>query len=1203
VKKSFLLPLLLLVVAPSAFSAETPIFNGRDLEGWSGDPRLWSVENGTIVGRTDKDDRAIKANTFLIYEGEIPGDFQLSYKARVSASNSGVQYRSRVIDKKAWRLGGYQMDLHPKPAFLGMMYEEKGRGILGKHGEKVVVPEGGKPKVTGKIEISPAKLADWNEYRIVARGNVLQHYVNGKLAMELVDEDEKKGSMEGALGLQLHVGPPMVAEFKDLVLSDLPEAGGKADGKAGASTDKAEASKSDGIQWIWGSQNSSAPEKVFFRKEFVLPPGIMAANLEVVGDDAQRTWVNGNDLGMQMDWSRLVRHDVGESLKPGRNVLAVEGRNASGIAGMAMRLTIELGDGSSAELISDGSWMVSPESAEGWLDSGFDQSGWRPAAVVAKMGSAPWGKIIGGEPVTEKAAPKGPAVDMTDSFKVLPGFKLEQIRKVPASEGSWVAMTVDPDGHLICGDQYGKIYRLVVETGKVEALPIPLDGIHGLLWFGDSLYVTVTESNEVDNGVYRVQVSANGSFRRPQLLKELAGRGEHGPHSLIPSPDGRWIYFCAGNNTKLAKMDASLVPLVWDEDQLLPRRPDARGHAARTMAPGGWIARFEPDGSNWQLVGMGLRNEYDIAFNADGDLFTYDADMEWDLGMPWYRPTRINHVIPGAEMGWRNGTGKWPSYSEDSMPEVVNIGPGSPTGLLSGKGAAFPARFQRALYALDWTFATIHIVYLKKEGSTYTATTEELVAGDGLPLTDAQIGKDGHMYFLTGGRRTDSAVWRIRYVGDEPTAPVKFSDQLAPDLDQKQALAALSSSDRTLRQQGRLYFETHPREIPGKLGKVRDMPWETIQAAIIQARLNDGKKAKAMLPYLTALDFKSLDIQQQLAWLRAAGLGFIRGDGADKDERESVLETIDASYPARNEDLNAELVRMLAYLNAPGVVGRTLTLMDTAPPPVAPDWMAIAERNSRYGSTVKSMLKAQPPARVIHYVYALRCVPGPWDRSERERFFGWLKRLDSKSGGKSYGGFLKDLTKETLSRATPEERRWLDDFAPATAVDPLANLPTAKGPGRAWTVEEVEEVAAAGFEGADRAHGEEMFKAALCAACHSFGGQGGAAGPDLTSLAGRFTAKSLADALIDPSQEVSDQYSFDVLTKKGGAQVVGRVLEEKDDRLIVAVNPFNFDQTVEVERGEVVKMEPSPVSPMPGGLINQLNEQELRDLLAYLLGG
>ncbi|MBK1825469.1 family 16 glycoside hydrolase [Haloferula rosea] len=1176
-------------------AAEKSLFNGRDLEGWSGDPRLWTVENGVIIGRTDEQDRAIKANTFLIYDGDVPGDFELRYKARVSASNSGVQYRSKVIDKAAWRMSGYQMDLHPKGEFLGMVYEEKGRGILCRRGEKVVVPEGGKPKVTGKLPAADADLKQWNDYRIVARGKVLRHYVNGELAIELIDEDESKRSMDGFLGLQLHKGPPMIAEFKDIVLSDLPAA----EETSKRSDDDRKMTQAQPVRWIWSSRKARPNEKVFFRKEFVLPDGFEGAELIAVCDNAQRTWVNGHDLGMQMDWSRVVRHDVVGHLKPGRNVIAVEGRNEGGIAAMALKLSIVLAGGTEAELTTDDTWMVASESADGWLEPEFSMEGWRQATVVRTMGDAPWGDLMG-KPGDRGAGEKG--AEGRHRFAVLPGFRLEQVRKVPASEGSWVAITIAPDGRLICGDQYGKIYQLDSETGVVNPLPIPLDGIHGLLWFQDSLYVTVNESKSVKKGVYRVRSEGTGKFGKPELLKGFKGSGEHGPHSLIPSPDGQWIYFCAGNKTELPEMDRSWVPRVWDEDHLLPRRPDARGHAARTMAPGGWIARFKPDGSDWQLMGMGLRNEYDIAFNAHGDLFTYDADMEWDLGMPWYRPTRINHVVSGADMGWRNGTGKWPSYSEDSMPEVVNIGPGSPTGLLSGKGAAFPEKYQRALYALDWTFGTIHVVHLEKDGSTYHAKTEELVAGDGLPLTDAAIGKDGAMYFLTGGRRTDSAVWRVTYVGDDPVNPVAYSDKLAPELNMSQALAGLSSSDRTLRQKSRLYFEIHPKEIPSNLGRVRGKPWETIQSAIIQARLHKGARAKEMLPFLTALEFGNLELQQQLAWLRAAGLAFIRGDGATEKERISVLKTIDASYPARNDDLNAELVRMLAYLNAPGVVGRTLALMDTAPPPVAPDWLAIAERNQRYGSTVKQMLEAQPPARVIHYVYALRTVPGPWDRSERERFFNWLKRLDSKSGGKSYDGFLKDLTKQTLLTATPEEREWLKDFVPTTTKDPLADLPVAKGPGRVWTVEGVEELARKGFEGADPVHGEKMFKAALCAACHSYGGQGGAAGPELSNLGGRFTVKDLAVALIEPSQEVSDQYSFDVLTKKDGTQVVGRIKEEKDDRWIVAVNPFNFDQTVEVERGDVVKMEASPVSPMPGGLINQLNEEELRDLLAYVLG-
>jgi glucose/arabinose dehydrogenase len=205
-------------------------------------------------------------------------------------------------------------------------------------------------------------------------------------------------------------------------------------------------------------------------------------------------------------------------------------------------------------------------------------------------------------------------------------------------------------------------------------------------------------------------------------------------------------------------MDRSLVPRVWQEDQLLPRRPDARGHAQNRMAPGAWIARFDLDGKNWELFSIGYRNPFDMAFNEHGDLFTYDSDMEWDLGMPWYRPTRICQVTPGSEFGWRNGTGKWPDTYEDSMPSQLDVGPGSPTGLVSGKGAKFPSKYQRAIFGLDWTFATLYAFHLVPDGAGYHAEREEILSGTGLPLTDAVVGADGAMYFLTGGRRVDSAL-------------------------------------------------------------------------------------------------------------------------------------------------------------------------------------------------------------------------------------------------------------------------------------------------------------------------------------------------------------------------------------------------------------------------------------------------------------
>ncbi len=190
------------------------IFNGKDLTGWSGDPRLWEVKDETIIGVTDKAERAIKKNTFLIHDLMEPGDFDLEFTARVTGNNSGVQYRSARPDPQGWVLKGYQCDLHPAKEYLGMLYEEGGRGIACKRGQVVELDQ--KPKVTGKLEIKEVNLAEWNIYRVETRGNVLKHFVNGELAAEIHDVNPEKRAMSGFIGLQLHAGPPMKAEFKDI---------------------------------------------------------------------------------------------------------------------------------------------------------------------------------------------------------------------------------------------------------------------------------------------------------------------------------------------------------------------------------------------------------------------------------------------------------------------------------------------------------------------------------------------------------------------------------------------------------------------------------------------------------------------------------------------------------------------------------------------------------------------------------------------------------------------------------------------------------------------------------------------------------------------------------------------------------------------------------------------------------------------------
>lgn len=1186
---------LTMAVAFQASAAEwKPLFNGKDLTGWSGDPRLWKVEDGVLIGETDGAEKKVAANTFLIWKGGEPSDFELEYKAKVEGNNSGIQYRSSIVDPATWSVGGYQMDLHPDAKYLGMLYEERGRGIACQHGQKVDLGE--KPTVTGQFEMVPAKLAEWNDYRIVAKGPLLRHYVNGKLIAEINDTDEKKRALKGTLAMQLHAGPSMKAWFKDVRL--------KAESVAAASTTNTSAVAPSGdVLWIWKDKKSAPKERVFFRREFSLPKDVTAAAVTVTCDNWQQLWVNGKDYGFAGDWSVAQGYDVLKDLKAGaKNVIAVEGRNTDGVAAMALRLTVTLKGGKKITLVSDTQWQCSSETSEGWQLPDFKPAApWAAPVVIAKMGDAPWNMVIG-EDASGGALPK----NVTADYQVAKDFKLESLYKVPKPQGSWVAMTVDGKGRLLCSDQYGIIYRVTPSTKegeetKVEPTDIPLKGAHGLLWHEGVLYVSVNEGTD-QSGVWMVTDSnGDGEPDKPKLLKAFEGRGEHGPHGFAPSPDGKWIYVTAGNFTDLPEMDTSLVTKVWEEDQLLPRRPDAKGHARDRMAPGGWVARFKPDGSFWQLFSMGFRNAYDIAFNDRGDLITYDSDMEWDLGSPWYRPTRICQAIAGAEYGWRNGSGVWPAYYEDSMAPILNMGPGSPTGVMSGRGAKFPAKYQRTIFALDWTYATIHAIHLIPSGSGYKAEREEFVAGGGLPLTDAVVGKDGAMYFLTGGRRTDSTLWRVTYTGKESTAPVKYESKPQELVDRTKAWDGLASAERLVRFESRVSLEAAGASfIAGPLAKETDA-WKIIGGSMALARVGTNDHRAVILSALDRVDWSKLGEEQKITWLRACGLVFIRRGEPSADERAKVLAKIDAAFPAGQESVDRELCRMLSYLQAPGIVTRTLAQMDSAGPTPVPDWLALAKRNARYGRTLEAMVANLPPAQIMHYLYCLRVVKGQWTADERKRFFVWFDRLSKKSGGDSYTGFIADMRKDALDNCTPEERELIAKLDMSTPPAAPVVLPKAQGPGRAWTIDEVVKVAEGGLEKGNRENGKKMFQASMCASCHRFGNEGGGVGPDLTTVGGRFTVRDLAESILDPGKVVSDQYAFDAITKIDGTELFGKVIEEKDQHWIVATNPFDIKQTMEIERGQIKGVKPSPTSPMPPGLIYQLNPEELRDLLSFLM--
>lgn len=213
--------------APAEPADMKPLFNGKDLTDWVGDTRLWSIKDGVVRGETTKE-QPTKGNTFLIWRGGELEDFELRLSFKIHNGNSGIQYRSKWLDAKPgdenkWVVSGYQAEVEDTPGKVGFLYHEKGRGYINNVGDKVEVGEDGKPVVVGKLGDKDAigktyNKTDWNDYVIIAKGNHIQHFLNGYQTVDVTDNDPRGRMLKGILALQIHAGPPMVVEFKNVRL-------------------------------------------------------------------------------------------------------------------------------------------------------------------------------------------------------------------------------------------------------------------------------------------------------------------------------------------------------------------------------------------------------------------------------------------------------------------------------------------------------------------------------------------------------------------------------------------------------------------------------------------------------------------------------------------------------------------------------------------------------------------------------------------------------------------------------------------------------------------------------------------------------------------------------------------------------------------------------------------------------------------------
>ncbi|XOV95337.1 MAG: c-type cytochrome [Bacteroidota bacterium] len=850
--------------------------------------------------------------------------------------------------------------------------------------------------------------------------------------------------------------------------------------------------------------------------------------------------------------------------------------------------------------------------------------------------------------VSSCAQPEKAQHPKIQKLKLQPGFAGEHLFSPSDHDmGSWVSMAFDDKGRLIASDQYGYLYRLEIPpigsdslTPKIEQLTVQasdsvirMGNAQGLLYAFNSLYVMVNHRANDEfpfgSGLYRLQdLDGNDEFDTMTILKELKGSGEHGPHSIILSPDGESLYVIAGNHTDAPEMDAYTLPSNWHHDNLFPHLTDPRGHARDRKEPGGWIAKIDPEGKNWEMISAGYRNPYDIAFNQYGDLFTYDADMEWDLGMPWYRPTRICHATSGSEFGWRTGNAKWSPAYPDNLPPVLNIGQGSPTGVLHGKDSKFPASYQDVLFAFDWSFGIIYGVHLIPDGSSYTGKREEFISGIPLPLTDGVFGPDGALYFMTGGRRLDSDLYRIYYDGEDNSefvlAPETEAHKVRVQLEQYHgdpqdgaidfAWPYLGSEDRFVQYAARIAVEHQPVDQWASLVIAEKDPIKLIQGSLALAHQGGQSYRDNILKSLVSIDFDNLTIDQKVNLVRTIEVTLARYGIPSKALKDQVIAYLDPQYPAQNDILNFTSSKVLAYLEAPGVIDKTLTLLETDVNEDATGMTAGATeasdlimRNLQYGMAIAKTLASMPPAQHTFYGIVLSEVETGWTPELRERYFNWYKKALGYEAGHSYIGFINNSRKTALTHVPADKFDYYNELSGASLLtesgNDIAQTIRPQGPGKRWDNEDIPAVLTGGLSERNFQNGKNMFTAANCITCHTMGGQGGASGPDLTQLGTRFSPEDILSSIIEPDKVISDQYASSVLVLKDGSSVVGRIVSSDDQTYQVSQNPFDPDMLREVAADQVVRIEPSDVSMMPPGTINALNEDELKDLLAYLISG
>jgi putative heme-binding domain-containing protein len=545
------------------------------------------------------------------------------------------------------------------------------------------------------------------------------------------------------------------------------------------------------------------------------------------------------------------------------------------------------------------------------------------------------------------------------------------------------------------------------------------------------------------------------------------------------------------------------------------------------------------------------------------------------------------------------------------------------------KNAKVPAKYQRTLLAFDWSFGIMHAIHLKPSGSTYTAERTEFLSGLPLPLTDGVVGPDGSIYFMTGGRRLESDLYRVTYVGSESTAsiavtPINEANALRRSLEKfhsggsnpdavKTAWPHLKSTDRFIRYAARLALEHQPVSQWQDLALAEKDPVASTQSLISLIRMGKGDKQNEIYNALLKINYKVLSESQKIDILRAFELAFLRTGMPAEPMKSKIIAYMNPNYPANTAELNKMLSKNLLYLDAPGAIQKTMALMKLKDEPGATDNMLktatnssdLIARSTQYGGDIANTLANLPPMQQTYYANVLTMAKKGWTNAERETYFKWFNNAFTFKGGNSYVGFIDRSRKLALKNVPEDKRAYFDKLSGAELLSSngnnLVSSAYPKGPGRRWTLQSGTPVLDKGLTDRDFEQGKAMFAATTCKGCHTMRGEGGAAGPDLTQIGTRFSPKDILEAIVDPDKTISDQYAATQFSLKNGTSIVGRLVNEDKLAYYVSQNPYAPESLEKVLKKNVSSTKTSNVSMMFQGLINSLNEEEFKDLMAYLI--